>query len=153
MFGKKSDSNEAIFSNYTDYIMHLLMNLVGPAAPGHNIELAVDLESDRASVYFDDTRIYFTDSLVGPSVGLMELQAPIFRSFKPSAELISELALINKVLVSVNLVPESEASFDLVVSADLLLTGHPNEDAINVAVILTTIADVHTELYNRFVSM
>jgi hypothetical protein len=40
-----------------------------------------------------------------------------------------------------------------VVSADLLLTGHPNEDAINVAVILTTIADVHTELYNRFVSM
>jgi len=153
LFGRKSGSDSPEFSNYSDYIMHLLMNFVGSAAPDRNIELAVDLEADRASVIVDGTRIYFLDALVGPNVGLMQLQSPIFIDIIPTPELIGEILFINKSLVSVNLIPITETNFDLIISSDLLLSGHPQEDAINIAILLGTIADLHSELYDQLESL
>jgi hypothetical protein len=61
--------------------------------------------------------------------------------------------LSNKVLISINLIPVSETNFDLVISADLLLTGHPVEDAVNLSVMLSTIAVAHDELYDAWESI
>jgi hypothetical protein len=56
-------------------------------------------------------------------------------------------------LISINLIPVSETNFDLVISADLLLTGHPVEDAVNLSVMLSTIAVAHDELYDAWESI
>lgn len=105
------------------------------------------------SLIFDDVRIYFNDGVMDPGVTVMGLQAPIFLDFTPSSELISQLVVANKVLISINLIPVSQTNFDLVISADLLLTGHAQEDAINLAVLLSTIAVAHEELYDAWESI
>jgi hypothetical protein len=56
-------------------------------------------------------------------------------------------------LISTNLIPVSETNFDLVISADLLLTGHPAEDAVNLAIILECISVAHNELYDAWESL
>jgi hypothetical protein len=113
----------------------------------------MDPSNDLLSLIFDDVRIYFNDGVIDPGVLIMGLQAPIFLNFTPSTDLISQVMLANKVLVSINLIPVSETNFDLVISADLLLTGHPAEDGINLAVMLSTIATAHEELYDAWESI
>lgn len=83
----------------------------------------------------------------------MGLQAPIFLDFTPSTELINQVLMANKDLISINLIPVSQSNFDLIISAELLLTGHAQEDAINLAVMLSTIATAHEELYDAWESI
>lgn len=153
MLGRKKGSGFAQATNGTDYITSIIAGHLGTAAPGHSIELAMDPSNDLLSLIFDDVRIYFNDGLIDPGVMIMGLQAPIFLNFTPSSDLISQVMLANKVLVSINLIPVSETNFDLVISADLLLTGHPAEDGINLAVMLSTIATAHEELYDAWESI
>lgn len=153
MLGRKKGSGFANATNGTDYITSIIAGHLGTAAPGHSIELAMDPSNDLLSLIFDDVRIYFNDGVIDPGVMIMGLQAPIFLNFTPSSDLISQVMLANKVLVSINLIPVSETNFDLVISADLLLTGHPAEDGINLAVMLSTIATAHEELYDAWESI
>ena len=153
MLGSKKGSGSANATNGMDYITSIIAGHLGTAAPGHSIELAMDPSNDLLSLIFDDVRIYFNDGVIDPGVLIMGLQAPIFLNFTPSTDLISQVMLANKVLVSINLIPVSETNFDLVISADLLLTGHPAEDGINLAVMLSTIATAHEELYDAWESI
>ena len=153
MLGRKKGSGSANATNGMDYITSIIAGHLGTAAPGHSIELAMDPSNDLLSLIFDDVRIYFNDGVIDPGVMIMGLQAPIFLNFSPSSDLISQVMLANKVLVSINLIPVSETNFDLVISADLLLTGHPAEDGINLAVMLSTIATAHEELYDAWESI
>jgi hypothetical protein len=153
MLGRKKGSGSANATNGMDYITSIIAGHLGTAAPGHSIELAMDPSNDLLSLIFDDVRIYFNDGVIDPGVLIMGLQAPIFLNFTPSTDLISQVMLANKVLVSINLIPVSETNFDLVISADLLLTGHPAEDGINLAVMLSTIATAHEELYDAWESI
>ena len=153
MLGRKKGSGFANATNGTDYITSIIAGHLGTAAPGHSIELAMDPSNDLLSLIFDDVRIYFNDGVIDPGVMIMGLQAPIFLNFTPSSDMISQVMLANKVLVSINLIPVSETNFDLVISADLLLTGHPAEDGINLAVMLSTIATAHEELYDAWESI
>lgn len=153
MLGRKKGAGSAGVASGTDYITSIIAGHLGAAAPGHSIELAMDPSNDLLSLIFDDVRIYFNDGVIDPGVTVMGLQAPIFLNFTPSSELISQVMLANKVLVSINLIPVSETNFDLVISADLLLTGHPAEDGINLAVMLSTIATAHEELYDSWESI
>lgn len=150
MLGRKKGSGSAHATSGSDYITALITGHLGAAAAGHNIELAMDPSNDLISLIFDDVRIYFNDGVMDPGVTVMGLQAPIFLDFTPSSELISQLMVANKVLISINLIPVSQTNFDLVISADLLLTGHAQEDAVNLAVLLSTIAVAHEELYDAW---
>ncbi len=153
MLGRKKGSGAANAADGADYINSLITGYLGSAAAGHSIELAMDPSQGLMSLIFDDVRIYFNDGVIDPGVTVMSFQAPIFLDFTPSSELISQVMLANKVLVSINLIPVSESNFDLVISADLLLTGHPEEDAMNIAIMLSTIAVAHEELYDAWESI
>jgi hypothetical protein len=153
MLGRKKGSGPSSAANGTDYITSLIAGHLPSAAPGHSIELAMDPTRDLLSLIFDETRIYFNDGVMDPGVIVMGLQAPLFLDFVPSPDLIGEVMLSNKVLISINLIPVSETNFDLVISADLLLTGHPAEDAVNLAIMLESISVAHNELYDAWESL
>jgi hypothetical protein len=153
MLGRKKSSGSSNATNGTDYITSLITGYLPAAAPGHTIELGLDPTRDLLSLIFDETRIYFNDGVIDPGVIVMGLQAPLFLDFVPSPDLIGEVMLSNKVLISTNLIPVSETNFDLVISADLLLTGHHAEDALNLSVMLTTISVAHNELYDAWESL
>ena len=153
MLGRKKGSGSSNASNDSDYITTLIAGHLPSAAPGHSIELGLDPTRDLLSIIFDETRIFFNDGVMDPGVIVMGLQAPLFLDFVPSPDLIGELMLSNKVLISTNLIPVSETNFDLVISADLLLTGHPTEDAVNLAIILECISVAHNELYDAWESL
>ena len=153
MLGRKKGSGSSNPTNGTDYITSLITGHLPSAAAGHSIELAMDPTRDLLSLIFDETRIYFNDGVMDPGVIVMGLQAPLFLDFVPSPDLIGEVMLSNKVLISINLIPVSETNFDLVISADLLLTGHPAEDAVNLAIMLESISVAHNELYDAWESL
>ncbi len=153
MLGRKKGSGAANAADGADYSNSLITGYLGSAAAGHSIELAMDPSQGLMSLIFDDVRIYFNDGVIDPGVTVMSFQAPIFLDFTASSELISQVMLANKVLVSINLIPVSESNFDLVISADLLLTGHSEEDAMNIAIMLSTIAVAHEELYDAWESI
>jgi hypothetical protein len=153
MLRRKKGSGAGQAASGFDYISSLITGHLGSAVPGHSIELAMDPTQDIMSLIFDEVRIYFNDGVIDPGVTVMSFQAPIFLDFTPSSELIGQVMVANKVLISINLMPVSNTNFDLVISADLLLTGNPEADAVNMGIMLSTIAVAHEELYDAWESI
>lgn len=142
-------------SNVDEYVNELVMNHLVSAAPGRNIELAMEAPemtpyADGVSLIFDETRVYFSAGIIeGDNLGIVQFIAPIYRDFSPSTKLIEAVAYTSKILVAVSLVQLGK-QVDLVVTADLLLSQDLETDARNMAMYLETIHEVHSTLWDEF---
>ena len=142
-------------SNVDEYVNELVMKHLVSAAPGHNIELAMEAPGMKpyaggVSLIFDETRVYFSAGILeGDNLGIVQLIAPIFRDFSPSKKLIEAVAFTSKILVAVSLVQLGK-QVDLVVTADMLLSQDMKADARNLAMYLETIQEVHSTLWDEF---
>lgn len=145
---KKDETSESV----EKYINNLLINELATAMPGHDLELAADLETDQLSIIVDDSRIYYMNSQVA-GVNFVSFQCIIYKSFEPTEKLLMEVVQTSKNFVSINLFANADGSADLVISADLLLTTNLRLDAMNIAIFLKCIAEYHSELYDRWESL